>query len=48
MKGKTGIEVENIDSLVPAIELLKKAVENGELDNVIGAISKSIRSDIAK
>ncbi len=48
LKGKTGIEVENIDSLIPAIELLRKAVENGELDNSIGAIAKSIRSEIAK
>lgn len=47
-KGKTGIEVENIDSLIPAIELVKKAVENGELDSSISAIAKRIRSDIAK
>ena len=47
-KGKTGIEVENIESLIPAIELVKKAVENGELDNNIVAIAKTIHSAVAK
>lgn len=48
MRGKTGIEIENIDSLIPAIELLKKAVENGELDTGISSISKSVRTTIGK
>ena len=47
-KGKTGIEVENLASLMQAIELLKKAVENGELDNSITNIAKSIRAEITK
>lgn len=47
-KGKTGIEVENIESLIPAIELVKKAVENGELDNNIVAVAKAIHSAVAK
>lgn len=47
-KGKTGIEVENIASLIPAIELVKKAVENGELDNSLAATAKTIRSEITK
>ena len=47
-KGKTGIEVDNLTTLIPAIELLKKAVENGELDNTLQTTAKSIRSEIAK
>jgi Family of unknown function (DUF6641) len=48
VKGKTGIEVENIESLIPAIKLIKKAVENGELDNSLAATAKTIRSELAK
>lgn len=47
-KGKNGIEVDNLATLIPAIELLKKAVENGELDNTLQTTAKSIRSQIAK
>ena len=47
-KGKTGIEVDNLSTLIPAIELLKKAVENGELDNSLQTTAKSIMSEIAK
>ncbi len=47
-KGKTGIEVDSLETLIPAIELLKKAVENGELDNTLQTTAKSIRSEIAK
>lgn len=48
VKGKTGIEIESIDSLIPALELIKKAVESGELDNSINATAQSIRGKIAK
>lgn len=47
-KGKTGIEVENLATLVPAIELLMKAVESGELDKSLSTVATSIRNDIAK
>lgn len=47
-KGKTGIEVDNLETLIPAIELLKKAVENGELDSTLSNTAKTIRSEIAK
>lgn len=48
LKGKTGIEVENLDSLVLAIELLMKAVDNGEIDASLSATAKTIRADLAK
>lgn len=38
-KGKTGIEVENTNTLVETIELLKRAVEAGELDEGITALA---------
>ena len=47
-KGKTGIEVENLTTLIPAIELLMKAVESGELDKGLNAVATSIRADAAK
>lgn len=47
-KGKTGIEVENLATLVPAIELLVKAVESGELDKSLNTVATSIRSELAK
>lgn len=48
LKGKTGIEVENLDSLVLAIELLMRAVDNGEIDASLSATAKTIRADLAK
>lgn len=47
-KGKTGIEVENLTTLIPAIELLAKAVESGELDKSLTAVSASIKPGFAK
>jgi hypothetical protein len=38
-KGKTGIEVDGVDKLVETIELLKRAVEAGELDEGITALA---------
>jgi hypothetical protein len=43
-KGKTGIEV----ALSPAIELLIKAVENGELDKSLGVVTTNFRAKVAK
>ena len=48
LKGKTGVEVENLDTLLLAIELLKKAVENGELDTSLNTTAKTIRAELAK
>lgn len=39
VKGKTGIEVESSNILVETIELLKQAVEAGELDEGIKALA---------
>lgn len=47
-KGKTGIEVENLSTLIPAIELLVKAVENGELDKSLTAVATNFRAKNAK
>ncbi|WP_435626417.1 DUF6641 family protein [Candidatus Ferrigenium straubiae] len=47
-KGKTGIEVENLATLIPAIELLMKAVESGELDKSLSTVATSIRSELSK
>ena len=48
LKGKTGVEVENLDTLLLAIELLKKAVESGELDTSLSTTAKTIRAELAK
>lgn len=47
-KGKTGIEVDNINALLPAIEVLIKAIESGELDNSINAVSHNLRATLTK
>ncbi|HNV88795.1 MAG TPA: hypothetical protein PKL53_07505 [Methylotenera sp.] len=48
IKGKTGIEIENLGALVSAIELLRKAVENGELDSGLNIAAGNFRRTIAK
>ena len=47
-KGKTGIEVDNINALVPAVEILIKAIEDGELHNSINSISTNFRASLTK
>lgn len=47
-KGKTGIEVDSADKLVETIELLKKAVEAGEVDEGINALSLAFGRQIKK
>lgn len=47
-KGKTGLEVSDLNSLIPALELMIKAVENGELDNSLTAISNNFRAELTK
>ena len=41
-KGKNGIELENDAALLPTLELIKQAVEAGELDAAIKAVSKVV------
>jgi len=47
-KGKTAVEVASKDQLVPTLELIKSAVEAGELDAQIAAASESLRDGFAK
>ena len=39
-KGKNSIELENEAAILPTLDLIKKAVEAGELDSAISAVSK--------
>ena len=43
-KGKTAVEITNSQDLVPTLELIKAAVEAGELDTQMDAASGSLRS----
>jgi hypothetical protein len=43
-KGKTAIEVANADELIKTLELLKKAVDAGELDAQIELASGAVRA----
>ena len=45
-KGKNCVELKNQSDLIPTLEILKQAVEAGELDAAIDVVSKSIRSKI--
>ena len=47
-KGKNAIEVANNDELITVLQLVKTAVENGELDAQIEAASNSVRSRFTK
>lgn len=47
-KGKTAVELADGNDLVPTLETLKKAVENGELDTQIEAISGAVKATIKK
>lgn len=46
-KGKTAIEVGSTDNLIPTLDALKAAVESGELDGQIEAVSETMRSGFA-
>lgn len=48
LKGKTGVKVENLDTLLLAIELLKKAVKYVELDISLSTTAKTIRAELEK
>ena len=41
-KGKNSIELENEAAILPTLEVIKKAVEAGELDDAITAVSKAV------
>ena len=47
-KGKTAVEIANANDLVPTLELLKKAVEGGELDAQIESASIKLREGFVK
>jgi len=42
-KGKTAVEIATQQDLVPTLELIKAAVEAGELDQQMDAASGSLR-----
>ena len=47
-KGKTAVEVGTVNDLIPTLELIKKAVEAGELDAQIEAASVKLRQGFGK
>lgn len=47
-KGKTAVELASIDELVGVLETLKKAVDAGELDEQINAVSGAVKSNFKK
>jgi hypothetical protein len=48
VKGKSSIEMATVDDLVPTVELIKKAVEAGELDAQIEAAANKLREGFSK
>lgn len=47
-KGKSSIEIGSTDQLLPTLELIKQAVEAGELDAQIEAAANKLRDGFAK
>ena len=47
-KGKSSIEIGGIDQIVPTLELIKQAVEAGELDAQIEAAANKLREGFHK
>jgi hypothetical protein len=47
-KGKTAVELAKADDLVQTLELLKKAVEDGELDTQIDAVCGAVKLNFKK
>ena len=41
-KGKNSIELDNLAAVLPTLDLIKKAVEAGELDEAITKVSKAV------
>jgi hypothetical protein len=48
LKGKPSIEVGNATELIGTLEIIKRAVENGELDSQIEAASGAVRARFGK
>jgi len=47
-KGKTGIEVDNLDAILSTIELVIKAVQSGEVDSSLSTIASNFRAGLNK
>ena len=47
-KGKSTVEIVNMDQLVPTLELIKRAVEEGELDAQIEVAAIKLREGFGK
>ena len=47
-KGKSSIEIASKDQLVPTLELIKQAVEAGELDAQIEVAANKLREGFGK
>jgi hypothetical protein len=47
-KGKSTVEIVNMDQLVPTLELIKQAVEAGELDAQIEVAAIKLREGFGK
>lgn len=47
-KGKTGIEVDHFERIIPTAEVIIKAVQEGEIDAGLNAIASKFRADITK
>lgn len=47
-KGRYTIEISSMEQLLPTLQLLRKAVDDGELDTAIDAASGSLRQGFAK
>ena len=47
-KGKNAIEIESMESVLPTLNVIKQAVEAGELDSAIEAVSGAVKSNFKK
>jgi hypothetical protein len=47
-KGKYAVEVSNKEDIVPTLQIIKTAVESGELDSAIDYAANKLRSGFTK
>lgn len=47
-KGKNAIEVDTVNAVLPTLQVIKQAVEKGELDTAIEAVSRALKTSIKK
>ena len=47
-KGQTAVELANVDQLIPTLTTLKAAVEAGDLDSQIEAVSRAVKAGFKK